>query len=205
MLKWFNFLASVLMGNGQITILLEQAHMGNKQVLDKVYELLYAEIRLIAGHQLKQLKTGQTITPTVLANECYLKISNNKNFRSANKQHFLNCLSLSMRGYLIDQLRAQNSAKRKAQSVNMGVTEIIGDQDVAFRLMDINLVLEKMQEINAQLTEVIQIKLLFGLTFAEMAHALQISERQVKRRWKQGKALLLSLLEDQSHERPEID
>ncbi len=184
------------MGNNRITTLLEQAQMGNKQVLDKVYELLYAEIKSIAGYQLKQLKTGQTITPTVLANECYLKINQNKEFSPSNKKHFLNCLAQSMRGFLIDNLRAQNSAKRKGEHVNVGITELIGDQDISFRLMDIDIILEKMQEINVQLTEIVQFKLLFSLTFVEIADVLQISDRQVKRRWKQGKALLLSLLED---------
>ncbi len=171
--------------------------MGNKQVLDQVYELLYTEIRSIAGYQLKRLKTGETITPTVLANECYLKINQNKDFRPSNKRHFLNCLSQSMRGFLVDSLRAQNSAKRKGQNVDTGITEMIGDQDVSFRLMDIDIMLEKMQEINVQLTEVVQYKLLFSLTFIEIADILQISDRQVKRRWKQGKALLLSLLGEQ--------
>ncbi len=191
-----------VMNSNQITILLAKAQLGDKKVMDKIYQLLYAEIKAIAGFQLKQLKTGETITPTVLANECYLRINQNKAFKPGSRKHFLNCLAQSMRRFLIDNLRAQESAKRKGQYVDGGLTEMVGDHDVSFRLMDIDMMLEKMQEINVQLAETLEYKLLFSLTFPEIADVLQISERQVKRRWKQGKAMLLSLLGGESSGKP---
>ena len=63
------------MSIGQITLLLQQVSDGDKQVLNDVYQLMYTEIKSIASYQLKHLNTGQTITPTVLAHECYIKMS----------------------------------------------------------------------------------------------------------------------------------
>ncbi len=182
---------------GQITTLLNQASLGDKQVLNDVYALLYSEIKAIAGFQLQQLNTGQTITPTVLAHECYIKLSQAENIPIENKRHFLNCLAKTMRMYLIDALRAKSSQKRKGQMAG-GITECVGDDDVSFRLLEIDLILDQIAEIDEKLAEILQHKIIFNLTFKEMAVVMSLSERQVMRLWKQGKALLMAMLQEKS-------
>jgi RNA polymerase sigma factor (TIGR02999 family) len=178
----------------QITVLLNQASLGNKQVLNDVYALLYADIKSIAGFQLNQLSSGQTITPTVLAHECYLKLYQTDHIPIENRRHFLNCLSRTMRLYLIDELRAKSSQKRQRQQVHSGMTECVGDEDISFDLLEIDRVLHQIEEIDGRLAEVLQHKLIFNLTFLEIAEVLEVSERQVMRIWKQAKALLMAIL-----------
>ena len=182
------------MSAGQITVLLNQAKLGDKQVLNEVYSLLYAEIKSIAGFQLKQLSSGQTITPTVLAHECYLKLHQSANIPVNNKRHFLNCLSRSMRLYLIDVLRAKSSQKRQRQQVYGGLTERVGDENISFDLIEIDRVLHQIEKVDVRLAEILQHKLIFNLTFVEVADILELSERQVMRLWKQAKALLMAML-----------
>ena len=181
----------------RITQLLDQARLGNKHVLNEVYQLLYAEIKSIAGFHLKQLRPGQTITPTVLAHECYLKIRQTKIVTPQNRRHFLNYLSTSMRRYLIDALRAKKRLKRDQLQVNNGMTEFVGDHDVEFHIMEIDLMLDRIDKIDAPLAELLQFKLVFNLTFTEIAEVIDMSERHVMRRWKQGRVLLLAMLKDQ--------
>lgn len=188
------------MTTATITQLLDQARSGDKQAMDDVYQLLYGEIKSIAGFHLKQLDTGQTITPTVLAHECYLKINQANPVTPENKRHFLNYLSTSMRRYLIDVLRAKKSLKRDQQSVDMGMTEFVGDEDVAFHLMEIDLMLNRIEAIDAPLAELLQYKLILNFTFSEMAEIVNMSERHVRRRWKQGSVLLLSMLKQQKQD-----
>ncbi|WP_223789909.1 ECF-type sigma factor [Marinicella meishanensis] len=181
---------------GQITALLNQTSQGNSHVLNDLYALLYAEIKAIAGFQLQQLNTGQTITPTVLAHECYLRLAHAEGIQLTNKKHFLNCLSKTMRLYLIDALRAKSSQKRKGQMADGGITEYVGDQDVSFNLMDLDRVLDQIEAIDEKLAAILQHKLILNLTFAEIAEVMTLSERQVMRLWKQGKALLLSMMQE---------
>lgn len=185
------------MSVSQVTALLNQVSLGDKQLLNDVYALLYGEIKSIAGYQLKHLNTGQTITPTVLAHECYLKLYQTESIPIQSKRHFLNCLSKSMRLYLIDSLRAKSSQKRKGQMAEDGLTQYVGDEDVSFDLMEIDLILNQIEKIDVRLAEILQTKLIFNLTFSEMAEVYQLSERQVMRLWKQAKALLMALLENQ--------
>jgi len=182
------------MSAGQITVLLNQVKLGDKQILNDIYTLLYAEIKSIAGFQLKQLSSGQTITPTVLAHECYLKLHQSANIPIKNKRHFLNCLSRAMRLYLTDVLRAKSSQKRQRQQVYTGLTECVGDENIAFNLIEIDRVLNQIEQVDARLAEILQHKLIFNLTFIEIAGVLEVSERQVMRLWKQSKALLIGML-----------
>ena len=62
-----------------ITILLNKLGQGQKHLLDDIYSVLYKEIKAIATNQINGLKVGQTITPTVIANECYLKLAKKNN------------------------------------------------------------------------------------------------------------------------------
>ncbi len=190
-----------VMSMGQITTLLNQASLGDKQVLNDVYALMYKEIKSIAGFQLRQLNTGQTITPTVLAHECYIKLSLAENIPIENKRHFLNCLAKTMRMYLIDTLRAKSSQKRKGQMAE-GITECVGDEDVSFKLLEIDLALDQIAEVDPKLAEILQHKIIFNLTFKEMAAVMSVSERQVMRLWKQAKALLMAMMneKEQSHD-----
>lgn len=182
------------MSAGQITVLLNQVKLGDKQVLNDIYTMLYAEIKSIAGFQLKQLSSGQTITPTVLAHECYLKLLKTADIPLKNKRHFLNCLSRAMRLYMIDVLRAKSSQKRQGQQAYIGMTDYVGDEDISFDLMEVDRMLGQIEEVDSRLAEILQHKLIFNLTFAEIAEVLEVSERQVMRLWKQAKALMMAML-----------
>ncbi len=62
------------MNASEITILLGQIRAGDKNQLNEIYALLYKDIKAVAGNQINLLNTGETISATVLANECYLKL-----------------------------------------------------------------------------------------------------------------------------------
>lgn len=182
------------MASSEVTVLLNQVQAGETHKLNEVYALLYAEIKSIAGFQLKQLQSGETITPTVLAHECYLKLLKNQQVSVENKRHFLNCLSITMRQFLIDSLRAKSSQKRKSHQVDVGLTAFVGDDDVSFKLMEIDRMLDQIEQVDNKLAELLHYKLIFNLSFKEIAAVIEQSERQVMRNWKRAKALLIAMM-----------
>jgi len=183
-----------MMSDHQVTVLLNQSSLGDEQALNDVYGMLYDDIKAVAGFQLRQINTGQTITPTVLAHECYLKLSQSNQIPIENRRHFLNCLARSMRMYLIDVLRAKQSQKRQVNMVADGLTELVGDEDVSFEFIEIDIKLNEIEQIDPRLSEILQHKLIFNLTFKEIAEIHELSERHVMRLWKQAKALLVAML-----------
>jgi RNA polymerase sigma factor (TIGR02999 family) len=169
-------------------------------LLDDIYSQLYDEIKEIASKQISRLNTGETITPTVMANECYIKLVKQNNINLANKQHFLNYLAKSMRLLLIDVARAKSSIKRKHISVQYDYSFIIGEQDVNFEIIEIDQLLNKIERINIKFCQLLEYKLIFNLTFNEIGTIINKSERQVQRRWRQAVSLIMVLYKEEKED-----
>ena len=185
-----------------ITVLLDKIGKGEKDLLDDVYSQLYAEIKAIAYNQIKQLKTGQTITPTVMANECYIKLAKKNNINLSNKRHFLNYLAKSMRLLLIDILRSKSSKKRQHITSNQTFSSMIGDDDVNLEWLEIDILLKKIERINVEYSQLLEYKLIFNLTFKEISELVNKSERQVIRNWNNATALILALSKENKNNEP---
>lgn len=176
-----------------ITILLGRVKNGEKQLLNKVYSQLYFEIKEIAAYQIDKLNTGETITPTVLAHDCYIKLLKQNKLNLKNSKHFLNCLSISMRQLLVDEYRAKLSSKRQHIEIDKDFGEITGDSDIDFKIIELDMLLNKINAINATFADVLNYKLILAMTYPEISKVLNKSERQVIRIWNQAKALLVAL------------
>lgn len=184
------------MSKEPITILLQRVNAGDKQLLNEVYSRLYDEIKSIAKFQIDKLNTGQTITPTVLAHDCYLKIIKQNKLNIHDRQHFLNCLSISMRQLLIDVYRSKLTSKNQHIDITQEFGEIKGDRDVDFKILELDRLLMKIDKINSSFAEVLNYKLILSMTFSEIAQVIGKSERQTTRIWNQAKSLLVALSKD---------
>ncbi len=192
-LEWEVHFYYEIMSKQSITMLLKKLGEGEKDLLDDIYTQLYKEIKAIALSQINRLKTGETITPTVMANECYIKLSKQNNINLSNKRHFLNYLAKSMRLLLIDIIRAKSSIKRHHFTVTKSYNLIEGEPNVNFELLEIDLLLKKIERINKEYCEFLHYKLIFKLTFKEISEITNKSERQVMRIWRQAVALITAL------------
>jgi len=183
------------MSQNNLTALIQKINSGDQSQLNQIYAILYNDIKAVAGHQINLLNSGETITPTVLANECYLKLLKSKNIPITDRRHFMQYLAKSMRSFLLDVMRSKHSLKRNAHVVTSSVSQYIGYDDVNIRFMDIDRMLDIVEEVDVKLAEILQYKLIFNLTFKEIGELLNKSERQVQRLWKQAKAMLLALMD----------
>jgi RNA polymerase sigma factor (TIGR02999 family) len=162
---------------------------------DQVFSRLYPEIKKIAHAQLHQLQAGQTLTPTVLVSECYLKLQHKNNLGLKSDKHFYCLVAKCMKQFLIDQIRARQADKRNIALQTALVTQIMGEHNVDIRLMEVSQALDKLALIDADLSTLVELHTFAGLTFAEMALLLGVSKRQLLRRWQVAKSMLVSLLE----------
>ncbi len=178
--------------------ILASIRSGDSSQLDEIYSILYSDIKAVAGHQINMLNPGATITPTVLANECYLKLLKSNNLPSTDRRHFMQFLAKSMRSFLFDSIRAKKSLKRNGYMMTSSVSQYVGCDDVNIRFMDIDRMLDKVEEVDPKLSEILHYKLVFSLTFKEIGELINKSERQVQRLWKQSKAMLLALIKSNS-------
>ncbi len=182
------------MSAGQITILLQNDNPKSKADLDEIYHLLYDDIKKIANVQLANVHGTNTISATVLANECYIKLIQAENLNHQNRKHFLNYLAKAMRRFLIDQIRNNHREKRKGIMQYDQMSQVLGAENINFNLIEIDRLLDQLSIVDSHLGDLCQQKIIFNFTYKELAEIFNLSERQIIRQWNQAKTLLLTML-----------
>src|SRR5690606_7881724 len=107
---------------GEITELLSRSAQGDAEAMNAVFRHVYPELRRLASSQLGQ--RDQTLTPTVLVHEAYLRLMGATSLSLASRRHFFNCAARAMRNILIDHLRAASSEKRGGLNATLSIEGI---------------------------------------------------------------------------------
>lgn len=166
----------------------------NKEQIDTLFDFFYKEIKSIAGHQLKLVDAGETISATVLANECYLKLVKFGELDHASRKDFFNYLSKSMKNFLLDEIRKKQTNKRKHQSIDINCSEIEGLPNIEIDLIELFRLIDMVEQVDATAAELLNYKMIYQMTFGEIAELMNYSERQIIRIWNQSKSLILTLI-----------
>lgn len=177
----------------EITRLLANARDGDGNALKQVFEDIYPELRRIAVARLAAVKIGNTITPTVLVNETYLKLTGASKLQLVDRRHFFVCASKAMRQILIDYARKSSAQRRGGQQSPITLTENLGAGDAESQpldLLDLDEALADLLEVDSQLHELVELKFFGGLTLGEIAEISQRSVRTLKRDWVRARAFL---------------
>ncbi|MCF6299523.1 MAG: ECF-type sigma factor [Proteobacteria bacterium] len=181
--------------NNQITQILS-SDSNSQDILDRVFELMYAEIKNMANIQLYKLNAGKTITPTVLVNECYLKLSKPKELSFENRKHFIYTIARCMRQYLVDRVKQNFSQKRDGEKTPNALSSIIGEEDINFELLDLDKIISQLDKINPTLSELAVLKFFSGHSLLEIAKIQGVSKSTIMRKWSMAKSFIVALKED---------
>jgi len=157
--------------------------------------LLYDELRNLAAGYMSRQPSGQTLQPTALVHEAWLRLSKEDAFLWSDRAHFFRAAAQAMRCILVDRARAKASLKRGAKTERIDIDEM----DIAAATMDdrillIDEALGCLERENPESARVISLRFFAGLTEKEIAAMDGIAERTVRRRWAYGKARLFQML-----------
>lgn len=175
----------------EITRLLEEAYDGRDAALDEVMELVYRDLVRIAEGQLHrrygQRAAGLTMEPRALVSESFLRlIKQRKKYDS--RGHFFAIATRVMLRVLMDYDRKRKTAKRGADQIKVslsGIPDRVGDTAIV-EITALVQTLERLQALDARTAEVVQLRLLWGLSTQEVADATGLSTRTVEREWRFG-------------------
>jgi len=159
---------------------------------DELFQNLYQEIHTLAIQQLRRLNPGQTLTPTVLVHECYLRVLKKDAPSFRNSHHMLSHLAKVMRCYLVDAVRMKNAAKREVSMENLPLGTST-ENGINTDLLDLDRTLELMEEIRPDLARMVEMRYFLGLSIAEISEFSPLSERQLFRLWSKAKTLFIAL------------
>lgn len=185
-------------GEGGITQTLDAAVSGDSQAAAQLLALVYDELRRLARVRMARAHPGETLTPTELVHEAYLRVAG-KTSCLEGRRHFFFSASRAMRDITVESARRKASLKRGGGYLRI---ELEG-AEVAFAapredLLDLDRALSRLERERPDRAQVVQLRYFGGLTEPEIAELMGLSLATVKRRWMYARAWLLRELSQPS-------
>jgi len=178
-----------------VTALLRQWEHGDLDALNRIVPLVYAELRKIARGRLGRERSAQSLTPTVLVHDAYLRLMDVRHARFRDRAHFLAMASRVMRRLLIDRARARRAARRGGGAdVVEWDDDLVASDAQADALADLDDALTRLESIDPRQGQIVEQRYFGGLTLEETAEAIGVSLATVKRELRFAHAWLAAAL-----------
>jgi len=178
------------MAREDITQLLRDMSRGQRDALDRLIPMVYDELREIAHRQLRNERSGHTLSTSALVHEAYLRLVNVNQVQWKDRAHFVAVAARVMRRILVDYARARSRDKRGGDAVRIPLTDVpdiaVADGD----LIAFDGTLDRLEAINERLCRVVECRCFGGMSVDETAAALGTSPATVKRDWAFSRAWL---------------
>ena len=182
---------------GEVTLLIERARGGDRVAFDRIFELLYPELRQIAHRRLSRGAGDGTLDTTALVNECYLKFVQRDALAPTDRLHFLAYSATVMRSIIVDAARMALTERRGGDleqvAMTTGAFENLASP-AATEILDVHAALHDLAQVDARLARVVEMRYFGGMEDAEIAAALEVSTRTVTRDWDKARLLLAHAL-----------
>jgi RNA polymerase sigma factor (TIGR02999 family) len=172
--------------------ILERTQVGDPHAAEELLPLVYEELRRLAANKMAQEKTAQTLQPTALVHEAWLRLMGGTQPSEWNgRGHFFGAAAEAMRRILIERARQKAAVKRGAnwERVDLDKVDIAADANNNTLLL-VNEALEKLQVEDPKAAELVKLRFFGGLTLEEAGEVLGFSERTAKRCWAFARAWL---------------
>lgn len=174
-----------------VTAILEGASRGDPSSAEQLLPLVYAELRRLAARRLAHERPGQTLQPTALVHEAYLRLVDQRQVQWQNRAHFLAVAAQAMRRILVDHARARSAAKRGNAEVHMQIEDAhITVDGPSLDIVALDNALTRLAARDARQVQVVELRFFGGLSVEEAAEVLGVSAATVKREWSFAKAWL---------------
>lgn len=155
---------------------------------ERVHELLpsaYEELKRLAGHYLRPESATQTLDPTALVHEAFLKLQGFSRLDVRGRTHLIALTAVAMRQILIDHVRARRALKRGGDwhRVTLDTAAIFESRSGASDVENVEAALAKLEVLDPQEARIVELKFFGGLTEAEIGEEMHRSERWVRLHW----------------------
>jgi RNA polymerase sigma factor (TIGR02999 family) len=179
-----------------LTQILDAAGAGDPQAAEKLLPLVYEELRRLAAVKMAREAPGQTLQPTALVHEVWLRLAQQSRTDWKNRDQFYAVASEVMRRILVDRARRRRSGKHGGalERVDLDVVDSVVRSDDAL-LLQVHDALAQLEAEDAVKAEVVKLRFFVGLENSEIAAILGVSEKTVQRHWAFAKAWLFRAMQ----------
>ncbi len=181
----------------RVTRILRESPPGDRQALDRIFPIVYDELRRLAHAQLAGQPSGRTMSTTVLIHEAYLRLVDQTQARFEDRVHFYAYAARVMRTILVDYARSRGAQKRGGglQFVEFDARDLPIESQ-ADLVVAVDEALTRLADADQRLAQVVECRFFGGMTEAETAGLLGVSERTIRRDWIKARTWLHAELSD---------
>jgi len=171
--------------------LIRTAGAGDQQAAAELFAALYNELHAIAERQLRAGGSQLTLGTTTLLHETYLDIAEREGVHFASRGHFLGYAARVMRGLTIDYVRRRRAKKRGGEfHITLSGGEEGSGEEPAVPLEQVSAALDTLAESAPDLAQLVDLHFFCGFSFTELAELQGVSERTIRRHWRNARLLL---------------
>ena len=170
---------------------------GRAHASEELLPLVYEHLRRLAQARMAKIPPGNTLQPTALVHEAYLKLSSSRDPTWDGRGHFFAAAAEAMRQILVDQARRKSSLKRGGDQERLDVDDVeLPIAPPSDDMLDLDRALTSLSAVDRQKADVVMLRHFAGLDREEAAAVLGISPRTVDRHWVYARAWLLREMRD---------
>lgn len=170
--------------------ILTSIRAGDRAGVDRLFELVYDDLRRLAGKYTHRNPPGKSLQPTEVVHEAFLKLVNQQQVDWRDKSHFLAVGAKAMRHILVDDAKRRGRKKRGGQQRRVPLDEGMLVSPTHDDILDIDEALKKLAMTNELRAKIVEMRFFAGMTVDEVAEALGTSKRTVEGHWTFAKAWL---------------
>ena len=181
-----------------VTQVLQAIGRGDGRASDELLPLVYDELRRLAAARMAQEAAGQTLQPTALVHEAWLRMVKDGERNWQNRAHFFGAAAEAMRRILIENARRKSRLKRGGDQARIDIEQLeLAATTPDDKVLLIDDALERLQAEDPEKARIVVLKFFGGLTNQEVAENLGVTERTIERQWAFAKAWLFRSIHEQ--------
>jgi RNA polymerase sigma factor (TIGR02999 family) len=181
----------------ELTVILDRAGAGDPKAAEELLPLVYDELRKLAASRMANEAPNQTLQPTALVHEAWLRLVGTEERQFQNRAHFFGAAAEAMRRILVEKARRRHRLKRGGgqQRIDLSQVDVAAASDDE-TVLAVSEALDKLAERDPQGAELIRLRFFAGLSNAEAGELLGLPERTAKRTWAYARAWLYQELKN---------
>jgi RNA polymerase sigma factor (TIGR02999 family) len=183
----------------EVTQILQAIGHGDSRASEKLLPLVYDDLRRHAAARLAREAAGQTLQPTALVHEAWLRLVGTGDHAWQNRAHFFGAAAEAMRRILIENARRKSRLKRGGSLLRLDIDQLeLAATTPDEKVLLIDEALEQLRTLDPEKARVVLLKFFGGYTNQEVADSMGVTERTVERHWAYAKAWLFQIIRAQT-------
>jgi RNA polymerase sigma factor (TIGR02999 family) len=181
---------------GDVTALLQRARSDDRAAIGELFELLYGDLRRLAHGKLAASGHHTLLDTTALVHEAFIRFQHAGRVALNDREHFLAYAASTLRSVVVDFVRRRAAERRGGDvekiTLNTALADKLGADDS--EILAVHEALEALSQVDARLVQVVEMRYFAGLSEVEIAAALGVTDRTVRRDWERARLLLAAML-----------